>query len=263
MEGKKGLIVIIILLLLISLGLGGYIAYDKIMTKPKEETLTKIDDVNIDLTVFYQISETLMKFDNAFNDPRTNYFAYIYKQKKLEAKDFDLGAAVYASIRSDFKESNLLLYVPESIAKNSFTKIFGDNLKYQTATLNSGEYLKTAYDGNLVSYAYIEPVDSNVYPSEYMAINTKTILKDNKVIVTRKIVFVEYIIQPGTNIASNIILYKDETKQNKIGDIALKNGKVSPKEIVSKYGSKLATFNYTFKQNESLDYSFSSIEKTQ
>ena len=263
MEGRKGTIIIIVLLLLISLGLGGYIAYEKLMTKPKEETLTKIDDTNIDLTAFYQISETLMKFDKAFNDPRTNYFAYIYKQKKLDAANFDLGAAVYASIRSDFKESNLLLYVPESIAKSNFKRIFGKKLKYETAILNSGEYLKTAYDSNLGSYAYIEPVDANVYPTEYMTINTKTVLKEDYVIVTRKIVFVEYVVQPGTNVASNIILYTDETKSNKLEELALKNGKVNPKEIVSKYGSKLATYNYTFEQNVGSDYSFKSIEKTQ
>ena len=48
MEGKKGLIVIIILLLLISLGLGGYIAYEKVFLK-ESVYKTKIDDISIDL----------------------------------------------------------------------------------------------------------------------------------------------------------------------------------------------------------------------
>lgn len=261
MERKKGSLIIILFLLLISLGLGGYIAYDKLIPKEEEETLTTIDDVSIDLTSFYQISDTLKKLDEAFNDPRTNYFAYLYKPKRLAVKDFDLGAAVYASIRSDFKEANSLLFIPEGIAKSNFTKMFGNNLKYSPSEVNSGEFIKVAYNPSTLAYDYIATLDTNIYPSEYVTISTKTILKDDKVIITRKIVFVEYVMAAGTNTASSVILYKDETKTKKVGELLLKNGKISPKEIISKYGSKLTTFNYTFEQNSGTDYSFKSIEK--
>lgn len=262
MEGKRN-IVIIVLLLLVSFGLSSYIVYDKLLPKKEPENLTKINDVSIDLTSFYQISDTLTKLDKAFNDPRTNYFAYIYKQKRLETKDFDLGAAVYASIRSDFKENGMLLFVPEGIAKSNFAKIFGNNLKYSTADVNSGESIKVAYNPTTLAYDYIAPIDTSIYSSEYITMNVKTILKADKVQITRKIVFIDYVIQPGTSLASSVILYKDSTKTTKIGELALKNGKLNSKEIISKYGSKLLTFNYTFEQNTSTDYSFKSIEKVQ
>ncbi len=262
MEEKKGTIIIIIILLLIIVGLGGYIAYDRLISKKEdEEILTKIDDVSIDLNAFYQISETLTKLDKAFNDPKSNYFAYIYNQKKLEAKNFDLGAAIYTSIRSDFKEVNMLLSIPEPIAKSNFTRIFGNNLKYEPIQVNSTDYLKIAYNTTTLAYDYIAATDTNIYPSEYMALNAKTTLKGDKVIITRKIVFVDYEIEPGTTLASSINLYKDETKTKKIGELVLKNGKANQREILSKYGSKLNTFNYTFEQNTSTEYSLKLIEK--
>ena len=81
MREKKGPVVLIIILLIIILGLGGYIAVDKLILNKNDEevrTVVTIDDNNIDLNALYQIGDTLTKFDNAFNDLNSNYFGYLY-----------------------------------------------------------------------------------------------------------------------------------------------------------------------------------------
>ena len=103
MENKKGFVITIIILILLLLGTVGYIVYDKYFVKVEEEKeyITVINDVSIDINKLYKVGEILNKLDKAFSINDSNYFGYIYNNKKLEVKDFDKNAAIYASIYSD------------------------------------------------------------------------------------------------------------------------------------------------------------------
>ena len=73
-EDKKILITIIVLVLMV-LGLGGFIVYDKVLTKKEDSNpiITTIGEKQIDLNALYQIGNTLDNFDKAFNDSNSAY----------------------------------------------------------------------------------------------------------------------------------------------------------------------------------------------
>ncbi len=262
MDDQRKVIAIISILVFIILGLGGYIVYDKFFTKKEEETkLTQINNNSINLNAFYQIEDTLNKLDLAFNDPDSPYFAYPYLPKKVEASKFDMGAALYLCMRSRMQQINQLQYTPEEIVKADFQRIFGNNLEYSIAEIKKSDNFKTEYSAGMQSYAYFAPIDVNMYSPEYIAINSKTKLEDDKVVITRKIVYVEYEMAPGTALASTINLYTDNTKKKSLGKMYLKNGTINKKELLAKHGSKLQTFNYTFKEKTEEDYSLFLIKK--
>ena len=265
MKEKKGLIVAIVILVLIVFSLVFYIVYD--IKKEKEEIEQKeiiLQNTSIDLNAFYHIANTLDCFDKAFNNPKSNYVGYLYVPKKLNASDFDLGAAVYASMIQDMHNTNgTIQYVLESRVKSNFNKIFGKNLTYEVSQVDSGEIYKVAYNSNVspIRYDYIAPLESNIYAEKYIAVNQKTSLANDKVIVNRKIFFVEFVLDSAGN-AKQANIYKNHTKGNKIGTISLKNGEINTNEVISKYGSKLLGYDYTFIRVKDDNYSFSSIELT-
>lgn len=260
-SSKKGYIITIIILLLIVIALAGFIAFSVMKhIEQEEKKATMLNGINIDLNAFYQVSETLERFDKAFNNPKSLYLGYIYTSKRLEAPKFDLGAAIYASMILDMAGTNLeVQFLPEPLVKSNFEKIFGNNLKYTPSEVNSGEIYKVAYDNK---YYYIAPSEVDPYAEKYLAFDYKTSLEEDKIIVNRRIVYVVYEKDVnGTLTAIN--LYKDHLKQSKIGTIAVRNGSIKDNEILSRYGSKMKKYNYTFIQNKGADYNFYSIEAEQ
>ena len=125
MENKKGFVITIIILILLLLGTVGYIVYDKYFVKVEEEKeyITVINDVSIDINKLYKVGEILNKLDKAFSVNDSNYFGYIYNNKKLEVKDFDKNAAIYASIYSDLVRSNTEQTISNDIVKNKYESI--------------------------------------------------------------------------------------------------------------------------------------------
>ena len=89
---KKAIITIIILVLLV-LGLGGYLAYDKIYLKffDEESAKTTINDVTLDVNDLFDIGTVLNKIDNAYGDSNSTYFGYIYELPKRVNKISELG----------------------------------------------------------------------------------------------------------------------------------------------------------------------------
>ena len=257
---KKPFVVTIIILLLIILGLGGYIAYDYfIKDKDEVKVVTMIDDVNINLNAFYQISETLDKFDVAFNKPGTNYTGYIYNAKKIEAKDFDEKAALYVSLAKYLIPTNSDQTIVSGKVKGSFEKVFGDAKKYNPTSIDISNSEKINYDTNNESYNYTLQPTTNNYSSTYITKNTKTVLEEDKVIITKKIFFVEY--NGSGNNATRATIYTNLNKQQKLGEVSVKNGEANIDEVLGKYGSRLATYEITFIKNSDEDYTFSQIEK--
>ncbi len=261
-NSKKGYVITIIILLLIIMALGGFIALGIIKQKEaEEEKETIIENTSIDLNSFFNIAKILESFDQAFNNPKSPYVGYIYVSKRLEASKFDLGAAVYSSIVLNLEKTNKIESLSESLIKNNFENIFGDNLKYKLTLSKESDYYKfaTKEEDNPVKYYYHVLEEANPYADRYQAFNYKTSLGEDQIVVNRRIVFVEYV--KGTNdTITGINLYKDHTKQSKIGSITARNGIIKSNEILSKYGSKMKKYNYIFNHEKGDNYSFYSIE---
>ena len=257
MENKKGLIITIVILILMLLGSIGYIVYDKFIAKTEEEKkyVTVINDVSIDVNKIYKVGDILNKFDEAFGTNDSKYFGYIYSTKIIESRDFDKNAAIYASLYSDIIRSNTEQTISNEIVKNQYEKIFGKTLKYKPSNLELGENIKVEYDDTNKIYKYTASITNNDHKSEYLARNMKTTLKDDLVIVTRKVFYVEYS-------KNNASIYTNSSKETKVGEVTLKNGEVSLSEVTGKYGSRLNTYEVTFKLGSDDEYNFYKIERT-
>ena len=255
-DNKKPLVITIIVLIIIILALGGFIAVDKlVLNKKEEETLTTIDDVEINLNAMYQISESLNRLDHTFNDPKSNFFGYIYREKKLEAKRFDPLAALFLAMHDDMIPSNTNQFIVGEKVKNNFERIFGKAIKYSPSTINAGDTYQIIYDQATNRYSYVLPVLNPNYQSGLVSYTIRTTLKDGNVIVERKVFYVEYSNETTANI------YKKSDKAQLLGTLNLKKGILNPEEVVGKYGSKITTYEYTFKQNTADNYTFDSIKR--
>ena len=264
MVEKKTPVALIVILVLIILGLGGYIAIDKlILSKRHEEvkTIMVIDDVNIDLDALYQIGNSLTKFDKAFNDYNSSYFGYLYTgENRILASKFDNGAALFAAMYDDMVGASTAQYLIGGNVKKNFERIFGKNLAYKPGAVNAGKSFNIVYNEGNGNFSYIAPTMSDVYTSKYVIRNIKTELKDDMVMITRRIFFVEYK-GSGTDITAADI-YTNHKKTKLIGTLNLRNNILSEEEVFAKYGSRLDKYVFTFKQNNtSDDYCFYSIEK--
>lgn len=257
MENKKSPTVLIVILILMVLGLAGYIVYDKFILTTQEEKkyITVIDDVSIDINKLYGVGEILNKFDKAFSTNDTKYLGYIYKSKSLSVKNFDTNAAIYVSIYDDLIRSNTEQNISNSRVKNKYESIFGKSLEYKPSDLDLGENIKVTYDEGNSIYNYTASIINNDHKSEYLARNMKTKLEDDLVIITRKIFFVEYS-------GNNAIIYTDSSKSTKLGETKLNNGEVNLQEVTGKFGSKLSTYDITFKLGSDDNYNFYKIERT-
>ncbi len=257
METKKSPTLLIIILILIVLGLAGYIVYDKFILSMQEEKkyTTVIDDVSIDVNKLYKVGEMLNTFDKAFKTNDTKYLGYIYNSKSINVKDFDKTAAIYVSLYDELIRSNTEQNISNERIKNNYENIFGKVLEYKPKDIDLGENIKVIYDAENKIYKYTASITNNDHKSEYLARNMKTTLTADLVIITRKVFFVEY----SGNTAS---IYKDSTKETKLGDIKLNNGEVNLQEVTGKYGSKLNTYDFTFKLGSDDSYNFYKIERT-
>ena len=256
---KKGIIAIVVLSLTTIL-LATYIIYDKLSPKEEEKDMTiTIDNKDVMINDMFEINGIVNTFDKAFNDPTTNYFGYLYKTK-LYAKNFEKGAALYVSIYDEMEKSNNVQTIRESKIISNFNKIFGDNLKYERADLNIGEGYKTEF-GVTPYLAYIAPTKKNdLYAPEYIAVTTKTNMEEDKILLTRKIFYIEYEQDPTTKEMKTANIYKSPKKEKLLGKVNLKNGEINKNQIIGSYGSKFDTYIYTFIYQKS-KYSFYKINK--
>ena len=262
MDNKKPFIIAIIIMSVIIIGLGAYVVIDRLKEKEEQEKKTSIiNETVIDLNAFFQVSDTLRRFDDAFNTYNSNYLGYIYNSKRIYASKFDGGAAVYASMISDLLDNGIVLYIPEEKIKGNFEKIFGKNLEFKLTDidLKKSEIYLFNYEAEANRMAYKVATKTDIYNPGYIAMNIKTILEDDTIKITRKVFYGEYTGENG--VMTKIVMYKDATKQKKIGELKLKNGAINQAEIIAKYGSKINTYIYTFKHNKDDDYSFYLIEK--
>ena len=261
MENKKGNIIIIILILLV-LGLGSFIVYDKIINKPKEknEKLTKIDDIEINLNALYNVRDKMQLMDYTFDNSQSPYFGALNNIKKIEASKIDIGLALYLSLLPEMKENKILAYVPEEIIKNNFKKLFNDQLTYNVSVINANNFYAFDYNQSTGLYAYYTNLSFDRNLAKYISLNEKTEIKNDEIIITQKKVFIEYTNISPKSLATSINLYYDNSKAKNIGKLTLKNGIISEKELLSKFGSKMKTYQYTFKEKNETEYYLQKIE---
>lgn len=261
-KSKKPLIITFIVLGVIILGLVGYIVIDRMYFHKEDDSSTIIlDDVSIDISVLYNIEDTLTKFDRAFNYDDSAFFGYIYKTKKLSSKDFDPQAAIYATIRTSLTNTQDARYIPGVTVKSLFEEMYGKNIAYTPSNIAAGNNYVINYEPEANRYAYIAVENAQIFKSGIMTINTKTKLEDGIITVTRKAFYVEYIPDEAGNVTTATI-YNDINKKQALGKISVVKKALDPEEIIGKYGSKLSTYNFVFKENsKDTNYSFYSIEK--
>ena len=120
MENKKFIITIIILVVII-LGLGGFIAVDKLVLNKKEEKITtQVGDVQLNLTAFEHINDTIDLFNRAFNDPNSKYYGYLYTKREINVSNFDKSAAIYVSMYDSFIDTTVPLAIPGGVVKTKY-----------------------------------------------------------------------------------------------------------------------------------------------
>ena len=254
---KKLFITIITAISVIAVGAIGFIIYDKLVLSKKtdNEYITIIKDASIDINKLYKVGEILDKLDKAYASNESKYQGYIYTNKLLEVKDFDKNAAIYAAIYPEIIKSNTEYTISNERVKNRYLNIFGKSLEYKPSSLDLGEQIKVEYDKANKTYKYKAALTNNDHKGEYLARSIKTTIKDDLVVVTRKVFYVEYS-------GSNANIYTSSAKSSKIGEVSLKNGEVSLKEVIGKCGSRMHTYEYTFKLGSDDEYSFYKIERT-
>lgn len=259
---KKVVFTIIILVLLV-IGLGGYLAYDKIYLQyfNEETAMTMIDDVNVDVNDLFEVGNVLDKLDRAYSDSNSTYFGYPYELKKRVNKvsELELNALIYASVYDNLLFTNTQQTIHESLVKKNLNKMFTSSVKYVGSTVTAGTSYILNYDEATKLYSYTIPATANVYAPTYIAVNTSTTVEEDKVLVTRKVFYVEYESLNGKDYTQAVI-YKARDKKTKLITLKLKNGTLSTEEVIAKTGSKMNSFIYTFTLDED-GYKLYSIER--
>ena len=248
---KKVVITIVILVLLV-LGLGGYLAYDKIYLKffNEESTKTTINEVSLDVNDLFEVGVALNKLDNAYGDSNSTYFGYIYELKKRVNKVSELGQneLTYAAIHNEIIKSGLEQKLSDTKVKNNMNELFGSNSKYKPTSIVAGTSYIFNYDEINKTYTYNIPVATTSYLPTYIAKNISTKVEDDKIIVTRKVFYVEYE-STSDGIYNRASIYKTRDKNNKLITVSLKNGVLSTEEVFAKTASKMNTYIYTFSED--------------
>lgn len=259
---NKWFIIAIVVLSLITVGLGGFIVYDKVFVVKKEEAeKTIIGEKEIDLNVFYKIGETLDTLDKAFNDSTSAYFGYPYLKAEVKVDKFDKGAALFVAMYKDLIKTNTPQVLKGQRVKNNYEKLFGKNLTYTPTNVSSGEKYNVMYvkDGDYYAYTILE--NKLLNQPEYRCINISTKLYDDEIIVKRKIFYVEYALNPEGTERIKAAVYKDSSKKKLITTIDLKTGYLNDDEIIAKYSSSVNTYTYSFKEKQADKHIISSIKK--
>ena len=260
MENKKFIIAIVILSLLLT-GTVGFIVYDKFFKKQDETIRTVINGMEIDLNVFHKIGDTLNNLDAAFNDPTNKYFGYIYGDGNVMIEKLEPSVAAYAAIYKEIVKTGTNQVISASLVKSNMNNMFG---KYVTYKADAIEWLDGAfmpYDKDTETYSQQLPFINPIKDPSYFAVEISSAIGHDEVIIKRKSYYAEYALDESGTKRVKASIYTDKSKKTLITTMNLKNGVINEKEVISKYGSKLNTYTYTFKEYNDTEYVLYSIEK--
>lgn len=220
---KKGSSVIIIILLIAVLGLGGYIAYDKILgnaktddteekTNKDEKTDTKKEEKVENLDVTNKEVTTLFKSVTNANGHYCGV-SELFKDKKVAANDIDNDLAsdiALYNIRMNGKELNEGVTFTKKEMNDTIAKLFGKDYKYTHGDIKNCPSVK--YDANTEIYK-VQPsaCGGTCGPKNYVKI-VKATKTNSKIELSIRVLFVGD--TDVTNAAGNAYprYYKDSNK---------------------------------------------------
>ena len=260
MENKKFIVAIVILSILLVAALG-FIGYDKFLKNDDDSVKTVINDMEIDLNVFYKVRDVLNNLDRAFNDTSNKYFGYIYGDKNVMIEKLDTTVALYASIYEDIQRVNANQYISGSKVKTNMQKMFGKYVEYKADKIEWDANSYIPYDQESDRYAHQLPVVNKITQPEFFANEISTTLNENEIVVKRKTYYVEYETDETATKRIKALIYTNKDKKQLVTTMNLKNGAINQAEVIAKYSSKLNTYIYTFKEYNNTDYVLYSIEK--
>ena len=256
MKDKKNLI-IFVLIIIIAILIGLLICNNK-----KEKVVEEVDkNIDFNLEGYYQIGEDLKLFDSAFNDSYSDYFGYLYKSDSLDAKDFDIKAALYLALYSELNHDGETNYINSEIVKSNFYKVFGNDLEYKPMSFEAGRVFEFNYNEATGFYEINSPGVGGVYFPEIHSKNDYSTETEDSVVVSRKMFYLEYVSNNSGTDLTKIDIYKNIDKKDKVGTMTLSDSGVDEEKIFKKYKDKLDSYKLTFKKNDSGEFYFSKIEK--
>lgn len=160
-KSSKGLIITIVILALLLVGVSGYVVYDKFFSKEeveKGETKTEQmekNDINNNATeeislvelenysnIYNIVNEAIINNEMVMHTPLNNQPDYFYKQDKLYVSNMRYDVLMSMAISRDNNLFNYVdgmrtYYISNTDLKQSFTKIFGNDLKYYSNDFSS------------------------------------------------------------------------------------------------------------------------------
>lgn len=260
MENKKFIVAIVILSILLLAALG-FIGYDKFLKKEDETIKTVINDMEIDLNVFYKVRDVLNNLDTAFNDNSNKYFGYIYSDRNIMIEKLDTKVALYASMYQDIERTNNAQYIQAGKVKSNLQSMFGKYVDYKPENVDWDEASYIPYSKENDNFAHQLPIVNKITQPEFISTEVSTAIAEGEIIVKRKTFYVEYETDETATKRIKALIYTNKDKKQLVTTMNLKNGTLNKNEVIAKYSSKLNTYVYTFKEYNNTDYVLYSIEK--
>ena len=258
-SGKGLLVFLVILLFVISLSLGGYIVYLKLFTKEvktvTKETSEALEQVQLEGGSLLEVEDIINTFEYAYNDSFSNYFGYIYSSDKIDASNFDAGAALFACLYPDLEESPNVSYVANNTVRTRYKSIFGEEAKYTPKNVSAGVGYDINYDPINKYFAYQRVSAGGYFYPTYVTFNDTTSISSEKVIITKRVAYLEYSTDHTT-----INVFSDKDKDDQLGVIGVSEGSFDLNEITAKFKSSLAQYKYVFVKDKD-SFVFDSIER--
>ncbi len=266
MENKsnKGLIGLVIVLIIMVLGLGGYIAYDKVLSAEKdnkqveninkEQKEEKYEEISVDDETVTKLIKNLTA--DTIDGNKAGYF---YEKDKMLNTEVSNQMKLYLAIQMiqgdvDDMEKNLSKVTPKNIS-SAVKEIFGPDATYTDETLNDA-CRGMKYNSKTKTYSANYGCGSMLTP-HYDGLIIEAKKYDERLEIEQKVMLTTYDIIDDDTFKVNI------SNLNEIIDsITLKSDEDEPetKDLLNKYKSKLNTYKYTFNKNGD-NYYFYSVER--
>ena len=277
--------ILIVFLVLIILGLGGYIAYDKVINKETEEPVkeekSESKEENLDITS--KDVTSLFNNINTLSSTWTSeaYYCWLFKQDSLKVEDMSdelkVASALYLEYlscsdndfecvkgSSDTSVGNMILSA--SRVNNSIKKLYGD-VKYKDTNVKSFACgADFTFDNASNNYTAVAPAcgyaGSSFDTYDYRLV--KAIKKDNSIDIYVKVAFEYFDFLIETDNDGNVTkdnmryVYSDFGKKNQI--YKTEETTFDFNNVLEEYGDKLPVYKLHF-ENEDGEYHFKSIEK--
>ena len=260
---KKNILIVVLVIIIVALIVALLFATNVISLNKKtnskntttEETKKETSeslDINSDLVT------DLMTIPHYTNDVwlGSNYSGYFYNENSYDINTISNKVKILIAIRSLGLDSINVNYsketddgtfisIPEDVVKESYYKIFGNEIEFKNESLDGQECGYAAFKYNSTTKAY----EQNMYGCGGTMIpfyETKTVEAtkyNDRIEIIEKMAYIEFDTDENSDELSQLI-YTDSSATNKIDTIS------SEDEIkIDNYLDKLDSYKYTFKKD--------------